>query len=243
MAKIGKIIGAAAGFALGGPIGALIGLAIGSVFDNTSVSVQTAGAQYSQRVTPADFALSLMVLIAAVMKADGTVKRAELDYVKAYLRQAYGEQVTMELLQVLRDVLNKDIPLYEVCTQIKSNMTYASRLELLHFLYKIALSDKVLDQSELRVINDIAKYLGISAIDTQSISATFYDDLDSAYKALEITAEASDDDVKKAYKKMAVKYHPDKVSTLGEEVQQSATEKFKKINEAFDRIKKHRGIK
>ena len=102
MAKIGKIIGAAAGFALGGPIGALIGLAIGSVFDNTSVTVQSGRSAYGQRVTPADFALSLMVLIAAVMKADGAVKRAELDFVKAYLRQAYGEQATLELLQVHR---------------------------------------------------------------------------------------------------------------------------------------------
>ncbi len=243
MAKIGKIIGAAAGFALGGPIGALIGLAIGSVFDNTTVTVQSGTAGYGQRVTPADFALSLMVLIAAVMKADGTVKRAELDFVKAYLRQAYGEQATLELLQVLRDVLQKEIPLYEVCLQIKSNMTYAARLELLHFLYKIALSDTVLDASEMRVIDDISKYLGISAGDANSIRATFYDDLESAYQALEISANATDEEVKKAYKKMAVKYHPDKVSNMGEEVQKSATEKFKKINEAFDRIKKQRGIK
>ncbi|HOS83874.1 MAG TPA: TerB family tellurite resistance protein [Bacteroidales bacterium] len=243
MAKIGKIIGAAAGFALGGPIGALIGLAIGSVFDNTSVTVQSGRSAYGQRVTPADFALSLMVLIAAVMKADGAVKRAELDFVKAYLRQAYGEQATLELLQILRDVLQKEIPLYEVCTQIKSNMTYAARLELLHFLYKIALSDTILDQAEMQIISDIAKYLGISQNDSQSIKATFYDDLESAYQALEITSEASDEEVKKAYKKMAVKYHPDKVSNMGEEVQKSATEKFKKINEAFDRIKKQRGIK
>ncbi|HRS18749.1 MAG TPA: DnaJ domain-containing protein, partial [Bacteroidales bacterium] len=112
-----------------------------------------------------------------------------------------------------------------------------------HFLYKIGLSDTVLDASEMRVIDDISKYLGISAGDANSIRATFYDDLESAYQALEINANATDEEVKKAYKKMAVKYHPDKVSNMGEEVQKSATEKFKKINEAFDRIKKQRGIK
>lgn len=242
MAKLGKILGAAAGFAFGGPIGALVGLAIGSVIDNTRVAVNGGG--YTQnRVTPADFALSLMVLIAAVMKADGEVKRSELDFVKQYLLQSYGESTSLELLAVLRDVIKKDIPLYEVCTQIKSNMTYASRLELLHFLYKIALADMQLHTSEKDVISQIARYLGISESDAQSIHASFYDDLGSAYTILEITPDATDEEVKKAYKKMAVKYHPDKVVHLGEEVQKSATEKFKKVNEAFERIKKQKGIK
>lgn len=237
MAKFGKFIGAAAGFAFGGPLGALIGFALGSMYDSTKVVVHKGSA------TAADFALSLMVLVAAVMKADGAIKRSELDYVKKYLLRAYGESAAAELLQVLRDVLKKDIPLHEVCTQIRTNMTHATRLELLHFLFSIALADNELDASEREVIRTIARYLGVSEIDFQSIQASFYDDLDSAYTVLEITSSATDDEVKKAYKKMAVKYHPDKVSQMGEEVQKSATEKFKKVSDAYERIKKQRNIK
>lgn len=246
MAKLGKFIGAAAGFVLGGAIGALVGFAIGSVFDASSVSVQR-GSQF-QGATSVDFAISLIVLIAAVMKADGSVKRAELDFVKSYLMRAYGQQRTEELLPILRDVLKKPIPLQEVCLQIRSNMNYASRLELLHFLLRLAISDSHYSAPEKQVILQIANYLGITPTDFQSIHASLQIDsssnsLENAYKVLEITESASDEDVKKAYKKMAVKYHPDKVSHLGEEVQNSATEKFKKVNEAYEKIKKQRNLK
>ncbi|MDR1762208.1 MAG: TerB family tellurite resistance protein [Bacteroidales bacterium] len=246
MAKLGKFIGAAAGFALGGPIGALVGFALGSMFDNTTISVQQ-GEQAFSRATPRDFALSLIVLIAAVMKADGSVRRAELDFVKAYLLQAFGQQKTEQLLHVLRDVLKKPIPLYEVCMQIRSNMSYASRLELVHFLLKLAVSDAQYSEPEKHIITQIAHYLGITPTDFDSIHASLRisttDDIENAYTVLEISEDATDDEVKKAYKKMAVKYHPDKVSHLGEEVQKSATEKFKKVNEAYEKIKKQRDIK
>lgn len=241
MAKIGKFIGAAAGFAFGGPIGALFGFALGSMFDNTSVHVHTS--QRASRITSTDFAMSLLVLIAAVMKADGKVLKTELDFVKSYLIRAYGEQGASELIIMLRDILKKDIPLPDVCQQIKYNMPYAARLELIHFLYKLAVSDGKLETSEKNTIQYISQLLGITDSDMQSILAMFYDNAESAYKILEISADASDDEIKKAYKKMAIKFHPDKVSHLGEEVQASATEKFKKVNEAYERIKKQRNIK
>lgn len=246
MAKLGKFIGAAAGFALGGPIGALVGFAIGSVFDGTTVTVQQGAGQFGY-ATPRDFALSLIVLIAAVMKADGSVKRVELNFVKSFLLRTYGQQKAGELLRVLGDVLKKNIPLYDVCVQIRANMTYESRLELLHFLLQLAVSDAQYSEQEKNVISQIAQYLNITPTDFQSIHASLHisstDDIENAYKVLEITANATDEDVKKAYKKMAVKYHPDKVSHLGEEVQKSATEKFKKVNEAYEKIKKQRDIK
>ncbi|MFO7869163.1 MAG: TerB family tellurite resistance protein [Bacteroidales bacterium] len=241
MAKLGKFIGAAAGFVFGGPIGALFGFAIGSMFDNTKVHVNS-GRPYGQRPTSTDFAISLLTLIAAVMKSDGKVSRSELDFVKRYLVQAYGEQTASELIIMLRDVLKKDIPLVEVCQQIKFNMPYAARLELLHFLFKLAVTDGSLHSSEQSTIHQISSLLGISHTDMNSILATFKSDIESAYKILEISEDASDEDVKKAYKKMALKFHPDKVSNLGEEVQKSATEKFQKVNKAYEQIKKQRNI-
>ena len=242
MAKIGKFIGAAAGFVFGGPIGALFGFAIGSMFDNTTVHVHQPRMGY-QQVTSTDFAVSLLVLIAAVIKADGKVLRSELDFVKSYLLHAYGEQGATELIGMLRDVLKKDIPVAEVCQQIKYNMPYAARLELVHFLFKLAVADGGLASSEKQTIESIAHMLGISAIDVQSIRAMFSDTIESAYSVLEISPDATNEEVKKAYKNMAIKFHPDKVSHLGEEVQASATEKFKKVNQAYEQIKKQRNIK
>jgi DnaJ like chaperone protein len=60
---------------------------------------------------------------------------------------------------------------------------------------------------------------------------------------LEIDSSATDDEVKKAYRKQAMKHHPDKVSHLGEEIRKAAEEKFQKLNEAYERIKSARGIK
>jgi DnaJ like chaperone protein len=59
---------------------------------------------------------------------------------------------------------------------------------------------------------------------------------------LEIDSSASDELLKKAYRKMAIKYHPDKISHLGEEFQNAAKEKFQKVNDAYETIKKERGI-
>lgn len=245
MARLGRIIGAGIGFATGGIIGALIGGAIGSLFDNVGQTSKTIGENpflQQQRMSQNDFYSSLLVLIAAVMKADGIVKKSELDYVKGYLLRSFGESKATQMLHALRDILQKEIPLQQVCTQIRQNMQHASRLELLHLLYSVAKSDGSIDPSELRLIDSIAGMLGISAADNQSIKSTFYDDLESAYKVLEIDSSATDEEVKKAYKKMAVKYHPDKVSHLGEDVQKTATEKFKKINEAYEKIKKQRNL-
>lgn len=245
MARLGKIIGAGIGFATGGIIGALIGGAIGSLFDNAAeagLKGVESDTYRRQQMSQNDFYSSLLVLIAAVMKADGAVKKSELDYVKQFLLRSFGETRATQMLHALRDILQKDIPLSQVCMQIRQNMQYASRLELLHVLYRIAQSDGSVDAQEIQIIETIAGGLGISTADAQSIKATFHDDLESAYKMLEIPSTATDEEVKKAYKKMAIKYHPDKVSHLGEDVQKSATEKFKKINEAYEQIKKQRNL-
>jgi DnaJ like chaperone protein len=70
----------------------------------------------------------------------------------------------------------------------------------------------------------------------------FKQNLDADYEILGVESSASDDDIKKAYRKMAVRYHPDKVASLGEEYQKGAKEKFQRIQEAYENIKKARGL-
>lgn len=238
----GKWVGGGLGWAFGGPIGAILGFAFGSMYDN----MQGAKFQYvpgQTQTRPADFTVSLLVLAAAVMRADGKVMKSELDYVKSFFIQQLGEQQAQQHIQMLRDILNQGIKVYEVCEQIKMYMDYSSRLQLIHFLFGISNADGHFHEKEIDLIDLIGNYLGISTNDYGSIKSMFVKDNGSAYKILEVSPDATDDEVKKAYHKMAIKYHPDKVSHLGADYQKAAKEKFQELQNAFDLIKKERGLR
>ncbi|MDQ1332356.1 MAG: DnaJ like chaperone protein, partial [Bacteroidota bacterium] len=147
-----------------------------------------------------------------------------------------------EATRMLRDLLKQDIPLRDVCQQIGKSMDYSSRLQLLHLLFNLSLADGSINPAELEVIDRISGYMDISSTDFLSIKNMFVPDTDSSYKILEIDKSAANDEVKKAYRRMAMKYHPDKVSHLGEDFKKTADEKFKKVNEAYEKIKKERNM-
>lgn len=239
MGKYGKWIGAGLGWAFGGPLGAILGFAFGTFVDASATDILIK----QGRTTQGDFVVSLLTLVAAVMKADGRVLKSELTYIKQYFVHAFGTDTTSDAIHILRDILEKNIPVKEVCYQIKQKMDYASRLQLLHFLFGIADADGKVDPSELNLIKELSLLMGISQADIDSIQNMFLKATDWAYKILEVDAGVSDEELKKAYRKMAMKYHPDKISYLGEEIKKKADEKFKKINEAYEVIKNERGFK
>ncbi len=253
MAKYGKWIGLGLGVAMAGPIGAILGFAFGSMYDKMQDGIMEykgEGHPYggstdyrSRAMQPGDFAASLVVLSAAVMKADGKVLRAELDFVKQFFYKQFGQDLANENIHVLREVLKQDVNVKDVSVQISRFMDYSSRLQLLHYLFGISMADGHVHAKEVEMISDISGFLGLSSSDFTSVKAMFYKDINSAYQILEITPDATDDEVKKAYRSMAVKYHPDKVSHLGEEFREAAKEKFQKLNEAHEQIKKERGVK
>jgi DnaJ like chaperone protein len=209
--------------------------------DNTTVRTEIYRGP-SGNTAPGDFGMSLLVLIAAIMKADGKVVKAELDYVKQFFLNQFGESTSREALRMLKNLLKQDIPVRDVCIQISRNMDYSSRLQLLHLLFNISIADGSVHPTEADLIEKISNYLGINSSDYVSIRNMFIPETDSSYKILEIEPVASDDEVKKAYRKMAMKYHPDKVSHLGEEFRKTAEEKFKKVNDAYEKIKKERNF-
>lgn len=237
----GKWIGSGLGWTLGGPIGALAGFVLGTLFD---LSEKSDGKKTytGMPTTPNDYLFSLLVLVSAVLKADGKIMKSELNYVKEFFKANFGVEGAQEALRVLQDLTRQNIPVTDVCQQIKSYMDHPSRLQLIHFLFGIAAADGEIHPEELKLIRLISDRLGISAADYTSIEAMMIPKTDWAYDVLELTPSASDEEVKKAYRKMAVKYHPDKVSYLGEEIQQAANEKFKKVNEAYQLICKERNI-
>jgi len=235
-------VGLGLGWALGGPIGGILGLAVGSIFDAGSVDTGIQRGDARSRTLRGDYAASLLVLMAAVMKADGRVLKSELNYVKRYFITRFGEDTASEAVIMLRDILKQEIPLRDVAQQLSQRLDYSYRLEMLHFLYGIASADEAVSDAENSVLNRIAGYMGISDTDFQSIRAMFVSQSDAAYKILEIEPTVPDEEVKKAYRRMAMKYHPDKVSHLGEDFKKVAHEKFRKVKEAYDQIKKERGF-
>ncbi|MEQ8909358.1 MAG: TerB family tellurite resistance protein [Vicingaceae bacterium] len=244
-----KWIGAMIGFGAFGFFGAIVGFFIGSMFDNRaamqwderfSSDQGYTGQQAYERSSGGDFAASLLVLTAAVMKADGKVLKSELDYVKKFYVRQFGEAKTKKQMRALRDLLKQSIDVRGISHQIRYQMQYHSRLQLLHYLFGIAQADDKISADEVNQIHRIAGFLGLNNADFESIKAMFVRETGADYKILEITPDATNDEIKKAYRKMAKKYHPDRVHHLGEDVKKQAEEKFRQVQDAYENLKKDR---
>ncbi|WP_299337825.1 TerB family tellurite resistance protein [uncultured Psychroserpens sp.] len=260
-----KWIGGALGWSFGGPIGAIIGLAIGSVIDGASErggfllgegnqrqrnrprqSTSRSGTRSQTRkrsqTQSGDFEVSLLILASVVIKADGIQDQRELDYVRQQFVSMYGKDRANHAFKLFKNINKQSIPTRKVCVQIRQMMDHSSRLQLLHFLFGIAKADGMVTDNEVSQIYMIAGYLGISSRDYESIKAMFYNSSNNAYKILEVDKSATDEEVKKAYRKMAKKYHPDKVIHLGKEHQKGAEEKFRQVQKAYEQLQKERGF-
>ena len=189
------------------------------------------------------FFVSLLVLSSAVIKADGKTQPAELNFVREFFRSNFGEQAAQQAMQILQQLDTQQVNIYSVGDQIASNMNYSQRMQLLQYLVQIATSDGSFDKSEKSVLEAIASVIRLTSTDAASIISMYYKEEESAYTILEISPSATDDEVRAAYRRMAMKNHPDRVSTLGPEVQKAAAERFQRIAEAYETIKKQRGMK
>ncbi len=255
-----KWIGGAIGWSFGGPIGAIIGLAIGSVIDSLSNGKESPfleqgqpqqGRRTTYRSEPrqqpqtqsGDFEVSLLILSSIIIKADGVQDQRELDFVREQFVSMYGKERANHAFKLFKNINNQNnISTRQVCLQIKQMMDHPSRLQLMHFLFGIAKADGTVTEVEERQIYTMAGYLGISSRDYDSIKAMFYNSSDNAYKILEIDKNATEDEIKRAYRKMAKKYHPDKVIHLGKEHQVGAEEKFRQVQAAYEQLQKERGF-
>ncbi len=205
-------------------------------------STQSRQGRYTADEQRNSFFVSLLVLSSAVIKADGRTHPAELRTVREFIRTNFGEQAASQAEQILQRLDSQQVNIYSVGGQIAANMNYSQRLQLFQYLVSIATSDGNFSASEKSVLEAIASAIRLTSTDAASIIAMYYKETDSAYTVLEISPSATDDEVRSAYRRMAMKYHPDRVATLGPEVQKAAEEKFKKIQEAYAAIKKQRGI-
>ena len=250
MSSFAKWLGASLGWSFGGPIGGILGFVLGSFIDGFTASDLLEDRQTSHQRTrrttvtsSGDFEISLLILAAVVIKADGKIDRRELDFVRKNFTGMYGEERANKAFKLFKGVIKKNtISTRQVCLQIRQRMDHASRLQLLHFLFGIAKSDGLVSEIEMQSIHRIAGYLYISQRDFESIKAMFYDEVSSAYKILEIDKKASNAEIKKAYRRLVKKHHPDKLRHLGEEHVKGAEEKFRQIQKAYEQIQKERGM-
>ena len=247
--SLGKWILGGLGFVVGGPIGALIGVFIASMFDeskNTLNNTESARTMNygRRRATQGDISVSIIVLLACVIKADGRVLKAEINYIKPFLLRTFGEEQAKQALAMLKQLLNEHIDPVAVSRQMAQYINYSTRLELVRLLLEVSNSDGDIAPQELNVIEIIATNMAVQQADYHSLLALYqrHKDVNWAYTALEISPSATNDEVKKAYRRMAMKYHPDKVANAGEELRKQATDKFRGINEAYEHIKKQRGM-
>ena len=239
---LGKWIAGALGWAVLGPLGGILGYYFASRLERfAEAAIGYDDGQPANQGQRNSFLISLLVLSTAVIKADGKVTSQELARVKEFFARNFGSQAAAEAEEIIKELIHKDLNLYEICGQIRSNMSYSQRIQLYHYLVSLGACDG-LQQVEVDVIETIARYIGLSKSDSDSVIAQFRPSNDSNYKILEISPDATDEEVKKAYRRMAVKYHPDKVATLGEDIQKAAEEKFKAVSRAYESICRERGI-
>ncbi len=246
-----KWILAIIGFGFRGFIGAVIGFFIGSILDRLfqpQVKINSGGGfdpftGKTNKVSPGDFELNLLSLASIVIKSDGKVKQSELDFVRSYFVQSFGKEKANAVFKTFNEVVkNREISSQRICAFIRPRLGYEVRLQVLHFLFNIANADGNISAAEEQKLMQIANELRIGRNDFESIKAMFFKSADDAYKILEIDQSASNEEVKKAYRTMAKKYHPDKLQHMDEAYQKGAQEKFNKVQDAYERIQKERGL-
>ncbi|MBT8320816.1 MAG: TerB family tellurite resistance protein [Eudoraea sp.] len=226
--------------------GALIGFIVGSFLDNmgSSGNRDTLFGELNRKsVSPADFELNLLSLCSIVIKADGQATERELNYVRQYFLSTYGKEKANAIFRTFNEVIKKrEVSAQRICTYLNQRTRYEVRLQLLHFLFGIAQADGAVSKAEINKLHEIARYLRVGRYDFESIKAMFVKTTDHAYRILEIQKSATDDEVKKAYRIMAKKYHPDRVLTEDEAIKKGAEEKFKEVQKAYESIQKERGL-
>lgn len=247
-----KYIAAIIGFAIRGFFGAIIGYLAGSFLDNVFSKGKNSDSRQRfktvfdnathQNVTPGDFELNLLSLASVVIKADGHVSQNELDYARQYFVRAYGKERANATFRTFNEVVKKrQINPLNICQYLNGRTRYEVRLQIIHFLFGIAQADGQVSKPEIQILDQISGYFRINRPDFESIKAMFVKNADSAYTILEINKNATNDEVKKAYRAMAKKYHPDKLQHMDEAHQKGAQEKFREVQEAYETIQKERG--
>lgn len=198
------------------------------------------------------FVNALMVMASYVIQADGRIMHSEMEFVRRFVEQSFGYRYRQHADDFLRSIFEVRKQEGQAAYQrlvresiqlIVRAMPEEHRFQLVVFLCDIAKADGRIDPGEVAAVKELAVWLGVSAAEVDAMLSLGGESLDDAYRVLEISPDATDEEVRKAYRRLALKYHPDRVATLGEEVQQAAHRKFQELGAAKERIYKARGMR
>jgi DnaJ like chaperone protein len=246
----GKLFGAALGFTFGGPIGAIIGAAAGHIVDTTEMQ---SGSFPGTRSPELEFVTSLTLLLAGTARADGEVTESEKHAIKTFFKNqvGYGPVEYRFIERIIDESFVRTFNLEEICTTIAGRASYEERLFLVSLNYQVAVADGSLNGKEESFIEQASRLLGIERYDFTMIRQKYSSkpgggaapgDIMDPYRVLGVSSGCGDAEVTKAFRHLAGKYHPDKVSHLGKEFIELATRKFTHIQQAYDRIREERGL-
>jgi len=208
---------------------------------------------------------SILVLIAAVVRADNKKGDPELHYIRKSLQIHFDEERVGSYLSQIKKLTEGNYRYAGICSTIDMNFRFNEKVQLLHFLVGIVCSDGLLTAEEEKVLKDISRKIkvpesvltGIFRMfnfiteeevknrqqrrEKKSTYTSVYK-LAQAYEILGLDTNATEAQIKKAYRKLAMKHHPDRLIHLGEEHQKSAKERFQAISDAYEYIKEKKGF-
>lgn len=246
-----RIVFTIIGFAFGGTFGALAGYFLGSFLESLIPK---------KKGIPETVLYGITSLSVILMKSDSSIMRSELYLFRDFMLNNFGKTAAAKAIDIFQEIKDEIISIEESCEQLNKILNYTEKTEILRYLFQLAYVDGNLNQAELSVLQSISYKFNINQQDFLYIKNTFfyynrqqssyekrstssqYTSLENDYAILGVSSSDSNEDIKKAYRKLAIENHPDKIEHLGEMARKKAEENFKKINQAYQRIKKHRGL-
>jgi len=254
MAIAGKLIGAVIG-SIAGPFGTLFGGLIGHLFDKAAEERRLPGGfagsppAFADPVSQAqvNFLACLIGLAMSVAGAGGSVKARHVEVMKDFFRRNFPfPSVDQDLIQRIVEEMytHRDaIDVRGLCAYYATVSTFEGRILLLRLLFQIAKADgEGVSRSEEDIIRNIGLLLGLDERIFRQVRAEFAREAGRAYEVLGVDPGASSEDIKKAYRQLALQNHPDRVASLGPEFVKIAEDKFKAVQEAYEEIRREKGF-
>lgn len=215
-------------------MGSMIGYAAGEQIGRPSK-------KYSKTAHTSEFETNLILLASALIKADGHVTREEMDFVRGFFIDHFDPAHIEEKMAILQHCLERQYDTRKACDDLRLSCSMSTRLQIVHFLFDIAIADTGLSQQERNVIFAIAGWLNINDVEFNRIRQSYITEV-KRYNIFGLPHTASFDEIKAAYRRLVLEYHPDRNIDLSPAEQKAAAEKFHKVQEAFEQIKAERGI-
>ena len=236
MAKYEKWLGASLGWMLtGNPIGGLLGFLAGTL-------VQGDNKDYGQPVVKgvSEFEVNLMVLASHLIKVDRFITNTEIDFAERFLNTHFDPAYAEQRNDILRHCLHKEYDLNAACGQIRLYSQPGTRVQVVRFLIDLAQCDGAMTERENYFVFRIAGYLNVNDLEYKKLRIEHTYHTETVYEILGVTETMSFAEIRTTYRRLVLKYHPDRNKDVSEAEKKKLAQKFQQVQEAYEKIKKER---